>query len=172
MHWLWIALLAAVIALVLWLTARRARERLGLPAGRIVYADTGAWNPCERSLFSRHYSLVGKPDYLVQEHRATVPVEVKPARRAPAPYEGDVLQLAAYCLLVEEEYGRRPPWGYLKYQDAVWRIDYRPALRHQLLTRLERMRQDLASPDLLPSHREPQRCTTCGQRANCTRRLA
>ena len=172
MPWLWIALLLALLALALWLVARRARTHLGLPTGRVVYADTGAWKPCERPLFSRDYSLAGKPDYLVQERRATVPVEVKPTHRAQQPYEGDVLQLAAYCLLIEEESGRRPPWGYLKYHDAVWRVDNTPGLRDQLLARLDHMRRDLTAPDVLPSHREPQRCAHCGQRAHCTRRLA
>jgi CRISPR-associated exonuclease Cas4 len=172
MHWLLFALLLVSAALALWLAAVHSRERLGLPSGRIVYTDTDGWKPCMRVLFSRQYALTGKPDYLVQERRATVPVEVKPTRRAQQPHPGDVLQLAAYCLLIEEESGRRPPWGYLKYQDAVWRIDYTPSLREQLLARLLHMRRDLVAPDVPPSHDEPWRCLHCGQRAHCTRRLA
>ncbi len=172
MQWLLVAVLLTLSALAVWLVARRAREHLGLPTGQIVYADTGAWRRCERVLFSRKHSLTGKPDYLVQERDGTVPVEIKPMRRARQPLHGDVLQLAAYCLLVEEDSGHAPPWGYLKYHDAVWRIEYSPGLRDQLLARLHDMRNDLTATDVPPSHDQPQRCLSCGQRAHCSQRLA
>nr|MBC7246010.1 Dna2/Cas4 domain-containing protein [Chloroflexota bacterium] len=172
MLWLLLALLLAVAGACLLLYTRRQRLAAGLPTGQIVYADTGAWQCCERPLFSPRYRLAGKPDYLVKEHGQIVPVEVKPGRRAAEPYEGDILQLAAYCLLVEEEYGERPRYGYLKYHQAVFRIDYTEEVRHYLLSKLEAMRHDLRAPDVAPSHDEPQRCLRCGHRYACHRRLA
>ncbi|MFQ6059504.1 MAG: hypothetical protein ACE5MB_11570 [Anaerolineae bacterium] len=78
-----IALILA--ALVLLWRARAQRREAGLPAGRVVYADTGAWAGCEKPLFSRRYRLTGKPDYLVEERGQVIPIEVKPSRAAPAP---------------------------------------------------------------------------------------
>ena len=171
----WLLLLALLLALgglALWLYSRHQRMASGLPAGKVVYADTGAWQRCEQPLFSPRYQLVGKPDYLVEERGTLVPVEVKPGRTAPAPYEGDILQLAAYCLLVEETHGPRPPYGYLKYRQAVFRLEYSEGLRRRLLDTLTTMRQEQRAADVAPGHNEPQRCLRCGQRDACQRRLA
>ena len=89
--------------LLLLRRARRLHEQTGLPQGRVIYADTGAWSRCEQPLFSRRYLLTGRPDYLVDDRRAKIPVEVKSTPSPPSPYRSHVLQLAAYCLLVEEE---------------------------------------------------------------------
>lgn len=169
---LFLALLLALGGLALLFSARRQRIMAGLPAGQVVYADTGAWRRCEQPLFSARYGLSGKPDYLVEERGRTVPVEVKPGRDAPAPYEGDILQLAAYCLLVEEEYGQPPPCGYLKYRQQLFRIEYGAELRQRLLSDLDRMRRAFRARDVPPSHDEPQRCLHCGQREHCAERLA
>ncbi|MGH2524206.1 MAG: CRISPR-associated protein Cas4, partial [Anaerolineales bacterium] len=72
-----IPLLLLFFALLLWLLARRARAASGLPEGKIVYTDMGGWGRPERPLFSARLQLAGKPDYLVREREAYVPVEVK-----------------------------------------------------------------------------------------------
>ena len=172
MRWLLLALFLALAGLAFWFWSRRQRLAAGMPRGRVVYADTGAWQRCERPLFSPRYRLAGKPDYLVEERGCIVPVEVKPGRDSAEPYEGDVLQLAAYCLLVEDEYGQRPRYGYLKYSQAVFCIDYTHSLRQQLLDRLDTMRRDLRARDVPPSHTEPRRCLRCGHRRVCGERLA
>jgi CRISPR-associated exonuclease Cas4 len=170
--------LAVVALLVGWLALRaagRARQSAGLPAGRIVYADTGDWRPLEKPLFSAEYGLTGKPDYLVQTRRGLIPVEVKSSTAPPRPYPSHVLQLAAYCLLVEATAGQAPPHGFIKYVDATFEIDYTPALRTELLALLEAMRFHRASraPNGVPrSHDEPQRCAGCGYRPMCGQALA
>jgi len=63
--------------------SRRARRATGLPSGKVIYADTSRWQHAERPLFSRQHQLTGKPDYLVREGRAIIPIEVK-SSRAPA----------------------------------------------------------------------------------------
>ena len=172
MRWLGVGLLLAALGLVLLAWSRLHRVKAGLPAGEVVYADTGAWQRCERPLYSQCHRLSGKPDYLVQERRHLVPVEVKPGRTASEPYEGDILQLAAYCLLVEEEFGQRPRYGYLKYQQQVFRIAYSDAVERELLRRLDAMRQDIPADGVPVSHREPARCLACGHREHCDQRLA
>ena len=175
----WFLVLLALGLLLLHLS-RRGRVRSGLPQGRVIYTDTGGWGRLERPLFSRQFLLTGKPDYLVADGADVIPVEVK-SHRAPAlrlrsgqaqPYPAHILQLAAYCLLVEECYGRRPAYGIVKYADRAFEVDYTPALEEELLATLEDMRDDLAAGDAPRNHDEPRRCLACGYRQRCDQRLA
>jgi CRISPR-associated exonuclease Cas4 len=165
-------LLALVAALVLLRLARTQQQQTGLPIGtRVVYADTGAWKKVERPLFSRRYGLTGKPDYIVEDHDATIPVEVKPNRTAPVPRASDVMQLAAYGLLIEESFGTVLSYGLLRYRSAVFQVGLTADLRAELFTLLDAMRRALTARDVARSHAEPRRCRACGYRAACGQAL-
>jgi len=167
----WSILLLVLGLLLLWL-ARRGRASSGLPQGRVIYTDTGGWKRTERPLFSHQFLLTGKPDYLVIEGTDIIPVEVKSGYAPAHPYPSHLHQLAAYCLLVEECYGRRPPYGIIKYADRAFEVDYTSELKKKLLAMLEDMRADLSAGEALRSHREPRRCRACGHYAHCEQRLA
>ncbi len=162
--------LLALLAVLLWRGAGAQRRRVGLPQGRVIYRDTGG-EPA-RALFSNRHRLAGRPDYLVRERGQVAPVEVKPGRVAPQPYPGDVLQLGAYCLLVEETEQRRPVHGYLRYADRTFDIPYSEELRRAVLDALDAIRRDLHASDVPPNHADPARCRACGFRDDCTRSLA
>lgn len=166
------ALILLGAGLLLLIRSRRLHKQAGLPQGRVIYADTGAWNRCEKPLFSRRYLLTGKPDYLVDDGGAKIPVEVKSTLSPPTPYHSHILQLAAYCLLAEEAYGQPPPYGIIKYRDQTRAIEYTAQLRAELLSVLADMRQDLAADDVGPSHENPNRCRSCSYRDECEERLA
>ncbi len=171
----WLLLAALLLAsLGLWLLVRSgaARREVGLPAGRVTYVDTGAWDRCERPLFSRQHRLTGRPDYLVRSRQGVIPVEVKSGAAPHQPHPGHVLQLAAYCLLVEEQEGRPPPYGILKYRDRAFEIDYTPTLRSHLVEALDNLRQDLQASEVGRSHDEAGRCQGCSYRGRCDQRLA
>lgn len=165
-----ILLLFLVGLALLWL-ARRLRARSGLPAGRVVAADVGPWQRLDRPLFSRRHGLTGRPDYIVADGADLIPVEVKSARAPARPYASHILQLAAYCLLVAETSGRRPPYGILRYADRTFQIPYTRELEEQLLDVLEEMRGDLAAGDAPRRHRDPRRCAACGYRDVCDEAL-
>lgn len=170
----WLLLVALLLGgLGLWLLVRAgaARRQTGLPVGRVTYADTGAWERCERPLFSNRYRLTGKPDYLVRSREGIVPVEVKSGAAPPQPHTAHLLQLAAYCLLVEEQEGRTPLYGILKYDDRAFEVDYTPALRGELLRTLEAIRRDLYARSVDRNHDDPARCRGCGYRQRCDRSL-
>lgn len=171
---LWIVVACALLGLGLWLLVRSSalQRQSGLPAGRVVYVDTGAWERCERPLFSNRYRLTGKPDYLVRSRAGIIPVEVKSGAAPAQPYEAHLLQLAAYCLLVEEQEGRSPPYALLKYDDQAFEVDYTPALRRELIRTLDAMQRDLGARRVDRSHEEPGRCQNCGYREHCDQRLA
>jgi CRISPR-associated exonuclease Cas4 len=173
MIWL-LAIALALGGLGLWLLLRAGVmwRRSGLPLGRVTYVDTGALDRCERPLFSSRYQLTGRPDYLVRSSRGLIPVEVKSNAAPDQPYAAHILQLAAYCLLVEEQEGRLPPYGILKYRDRAFEIDYTPGLRAQLLASLDALRRDLLARDVARSHDDPARCRGCGYRDSCDQCLA
>lgn len=160
------ALLLLIALLLLWL-ALRLRRQSGLPWARIVASDTGSRRDLQRPLFAPRYQLTGKPDYLVQQGHVYIPVEVKPGRTAAQPYESDLMQLAAYCLLVHETYGVRPPYGVLRYAEQSFRLAYTPAVEQELLDILAAMQADLDAADLERSHDDPRRCAGCGFVAVC-----
>jgi len=166
-----LALLLLVAGLALWLWARRQWAWAGLPRGRLVYGDTGRWERTREPLYSRRYGLTGRPDYLVRVGNARVPVEVKSGQAPAEPYEGHVLQLAAYCLLAEEEFGVRPPYGLLRYDDATLQIPYDEPLRRRLLDVVAAMREARARGAANRDHEMAQKCLRCGQRENCDQRL-
>ncbi|MBI1800776.1 MAG: CRISPR-associated protein Cas4 [Chloroflexi bacterium] len=154
-------------AVVLWWRARGGREAAGLPSGRVVYADTGAWQKNERPLFSKRHNLTGKPDYLVREGASLIPVEVKSRAAPDAPYLSHVMQLAAYGLLVEEALGAPAPYGLIHYRDQTFRVDFTPALRRELLALLAEMRRGQRAKAVHRNHSQPQRCAHCGYQAVC-----
>ncbi len=155
-------LLAAL--LIFW--GLRIRQQTGLPWAPVVYRDTGGRVP-EKPLMARKLGLVGKPDYLLELRGQLIPVEVKPGRRATQPYDSDLMQLAAYCVLVEESSGQAPPYGLLRYAERTFRMDYSPRVRDELLDMLDEMRATLEDDDCTRSHDEAARCTACGFRNVC-----
>ena len=166
-----LALFLALLALAAWLWARRLRRQTGLPFGRLLYADTGAWRRPERPLFSARYQLTGKPDYLLEDSGQVIPVEVKSSPCPSIPYPSHQLQLAAYCLLVEDTYSQAPPYGVLKYRDGTATVNYTPALRAELLATLQAMRRDFEARQVSRSHENPARCRACGFRSHCDEAL-
>ena len=138
-----LAILSISLGGLAWWRAGRLRQQSSLPAGRLVYADTHShnWRLTPRPLFSASFDLVGKPDYLVETGQGLVPVEVKSGAAPPVPYLGHILQIAAYCLLVEDTTGEVSPYGRLQYSDALFEVDFTQELRQELLNTLADMRQ-------------------------------
>ena len=150
----------------LWVAAR-AHRRAPLPSGRIVYADTGNWRPPDKPLTSQCYCLTGKPDYLVETAGGVIPVEIKSGRTPTQPYDSHCLQLAAYCLLVEETTGWRPPYGLICYPTATFRLEYTLAVRDRLIKTLAAMRADLDASSAPCGTTDRRRCANCGYREAC-----
>jgi len=178
MGWL-LALAAAVLLLVAWGLARwskKAANEVGLGSLariQVVYADTGGWEKVEKPLHSEQYRLVGKPDYILRTKQGLVAVEVKPTRRASQPYESDLMQLAAYCLLLEEDWGESPAYGLLRYAENTFRVEWDETLKTELLEVLAEMRDLENYPASLggelpePQHDMTSRCQNCGFRYVC-----
>jgi CRISPR-associated exonuclease Cas4 len=175
------------VALIAHLAARSAAGRTGLPAGQLIYSDTGYAvghiNPVttneqgekqERPLTSRRYALSGRPDYLVRTGDGIVPVEAK-STMCPASgraFDSHVFQLAAYCLLVEDVLDADVPYGIIRYADAEVLIDYTPELEDELIELLGEMREARLAAEVHRSHSEARRCLKCSMREICDEALA
>jgi CRISPR-associated exonuclease Cas4 len=166
-----ILILLAAALLILWLSVRQ-RKKTGIPAGKIVSADTSKWGlPQKDPLYDPELKLVGKPDYVIRERGFYIPVEVKSCAAREAPYDSHLFQLAAYCRLVETTTGRRPPYGILHYRNRTYTIEYTPWLEEQLLNALQEIRQAEKMEIVARSHQSPARCKGCGYRSTCDERL-
>lgn len=142
---------------------RRARDR---ELGELVAVDAGP----SRSLRSARYRLAGRPDAVRRRRDGSLaPIELKhrPAPRG-APYPSHVVQLEAYCLLLEEETARAPPFGILRYTDRDVRLPWDAmARRHvvELLAELRRPYDGRADPG-------PAKCGGCTWSGSCDASLA
>jgi len=163
-------LIAAALILAAVYLLSRAREQRGiggLPDGALVYSDNAAGD-CP-VVVSRRYGLKGKPDALVRiETGQLIPVERKKTlapRRGP--YDSDLIQAAVYCILVEEESGRTPPFMRIQYADRWFAEPFTPELKRWVLETSARLRQARRQSDCHRSHRIAAKCRNCGQRGNC-----
>lgn len=171
-----LGLLLAAIALGILLLNERRHQRgrlirehqraLGLPAGELVYEDAdGEGEP----LTSNTYPLVGKPDYIVQlPNGCPVPVELKlNVQHASAPYSNHTIQLAAYCLILEDYFEQTPTHGVLRYADCEFTVPYSPALRKKVIRLLTEMaRCSERQPPPLKTQRAAK-CRACSFQAIC-----
>lgn len=171
MSGLLVALALIVGAIALLIIAHWLRRRSGLPAGRVIYSDVGTWQRNERTLFSPTHGIVGRPDYLVRTGDTITPVEVKSSPAPAQPWPGHILQLAAYCLLVEEALGVRVRQGIIQYADKRFVVDYTPGLKTELLRTADEMRRALDQGDAHRNHADRGRCIRCGVRDACDERL-
>ncbi len=140
-------LLAAIALGILLLNERRNQGRrlvvehrraLGLPEGELVYEDAdGEGEP----LSSASYPLMGKPDYIVQlPDGRPVPIELKlNVHDVTVPHSNHAVQVAAYCLILEDYFERAPTHGILRYGDHEFTIEYTSALRKKVIRLLTEM---------------------------------
>jgi CRISPR/Cas system-associated exonuclease Cas4 (RecB family) len=151
-------LLFSVACFLLLFNERRTqRERLieerhralGLPLGEPITSDI--------------YPLTGKPSYVVRlTNNLLLPIDIKPIAQNtmnPAPHH--VLQLATYCLILEEYAEQPPTHGILRYLDREFTVEYTPALRKKVIRLLKEM--DLCSADQPPALQKQKaaKCRAC-----------
>lgn len=174
MAYLCLAFLLALLGVAFLLWGRRQQRAIGMPLGRIAYRDTGAERAVTQPLISRRYGLIGKPDYLVETmhagRRTLLPVEVKSQRQPPTPHEHHVLQLAAYCLILEDLHGASPPYGVLRYADGAFTVPYTPELRRAVIDAASQIRAGRTARDMPRSHQVQVRCQRCGYQGACGER--
>ncbi len=150
---LYVALAGALVAA--WALRALALRHRESALGSLVAIDAGR----PMVLRSERYRIQGRPDALRRQRDGRwVPVETK-SRSTPrgGPARSHIVQVWAYCLLVEETTGRPPPFGVLRYSDRDWRIRWDDASRRELLD----LRAELARPYDGRATPSPARCRHC-----------
>lgn len=144
-------------------------RRYKIVPGQITYADSAKQSVILRS---QVIPLQGRPDYVVRQGDAYVPVELKSGRTPPRPYDSHVMQLAAYCYLVGEHYKARPPFGVLQYPERRFEVPYTQKLEDELLKTVLRIQLGQRTGQAHRNHDNPKRCLGCSRRDGCPERLA
>lgn len=157
-----IVVLAVYVLVARW--SRSERAQVGLSSGTIEMTDDSV----ERTptLRSRRYGLVGRPDQLVRVGNALIPVEQKPkARRL---HQSHILQVAAQCLLVQEVYNIRPPYGIVVLAGGSrHKVEFSPALELRLVDTMARMRAMLDATAPPEPFWAEGKCRACALRHTC-----
>jgi len=166
-----ISLAAIILAAILLIAARLIRRSTGLPEGKIVFADHGQWGKTEKSLYDSMLGLTGKPDYLVRRNQSVIPVEIKSMWAPRSPYNSHLLQLGAYCLLVEKAFNHRPAYGLLRYRNRTFRIPFTSDLENDVLDVIGEIQSHKELDEVCRSHDQSNRCARCGYRNHCDQRL-
>ena len=161
-----------LLAMLFFRQSSVQQRSAGIPGGRIIYTDTRGWGKVEKPLYYSALELTGKPDYLIEQNGEIIPVEVKSGRAPAEPYDSHIFQLAAYCLLVEKTYGKRPPRGIIHYEDRDFAVDYTKKLESELIELLVEMKKDEPRRNVPRSHDQPSRCKRCGFNQVCDQSLA
>jgi CRISPR-associated exonuclease Cas4 len=165
----WVLLGLAVVGLVLSWILRRSS---GLPRGEIVYTD--ADGQAVEMLISNRYGLCGKPDYILEgEDNDLIPVEVKSGNvpRNRKPYRSHLMQLAVYFVLVEDILESPVSYGLIRYRDCTLRITNTTALRNELFSIIEEMREAMKLNSAQRNHDQPRRCAGCSMAHACDEKL-
>lgn len=164
------ALAAIIVAAAL---ARRKSEE-GLRkdgiTGTVLYADADGQ---AKTLVSHRYGLVGKPDYVVEKDGALIPVEKKTRDCLNGkPFPSEVLQLAAYCLILEDLSGRQIKLGRLQYNNRTIDVPFDRALRDSLEQVLSEIRQCGERNDVQRNHESITKCAGCDYTLHCADSLS
>ena len=136
--------------------------------GKIEYIDVDS----DKVFRSEKYGLSGTPDYVIRINENMIPVEEKTGRTPKGPLFSHILQVAAYCLLIEDSTGRAPPYGLLKYPEHEHEVEYNQELRNLLLKNMEEMREVRRTGDAHRNHNRPGKCRSCSRRDLCDERLS
>ena len=136
------------------------KKELGVSAASPIYADEkGA-----KLLVAPKLQLQGKPDYIFQTWflKRYIPLEIKSGNlKEDEPHLGDVYQLVAYFLIIEEIYGKRPPYGKLVYANKTFKIRNTYRIRKKLkyiLLQMRNMLEDECAAAAEPSFSKCKHC--------------
>ena len=164
--WMMAASLALYLSLSASQEAGRKKDEEGLE-GEIRYVGTDS-SPL---FFSERYGLSGRPDFVLEIDGQLIPGDLKTGRTPRGPLFSHIMQVAAYCLLIAETSGKRPPYGLLRYGDEEHEIEFDPELEKLLLGKLEEMRGLMRSGEVHRNHNRPGKCAKCSRRDSCPERL-
>ena len=136
--------------------------------GKIEYIDMES----SKAFKSDKYGISGRPDYIIKLGEKLIPVEEKTGRTPRGPLYSHIIQVTAYCLLLEDAHGTAPPYGIVKYPEHEFEIEYNEDQKKLLLSKVAEMRRAAQAGDVHRNHDRPGKCKFCSRREVCPEKLA
>ncbi len=155
----------AVFSYVLWCVLKpnikvKDRRELGVKRATAIYKDEKG----TKLLVANSLGLQGKPDFIFKTwiRKKYIPLEIKSGKlNDDNPHDGDLYQLAAYFIIIEEVYGKRPPYGKLVYSNKTFKVRNTFALRkevHRITKEMRAMLDEDYSPCASPDFMKCKHC--------------
>jgi len=133
--------------------------------GKVLYADL---DKPAKAFFSKKYRISGKPDYIVKKDKRYLPVELKSGSH-DSPQKNHIFQLAAYCHLIEENYGVFVPYGVLVYSDGdQFNVPFDPKTRFELESTIKDMRRVIKTGKMNFDFKDTYKCKNCSMKEHCS----
>ena len=135
-----ILMILFVLFIIFLLILKRTKVPSSVYRNKIKYSDH-AEKPAQ-PFFSYKYGLVGKPDYILHTKDGLIPLEIKSTPKPNEPYFNQVMQVIAYCLLLEEKTGIAPKYAFLQHKGSRdnFCIKYTQERKEFLIKTLNEMR--------------------------------
>ncbi|MDI6601636.1 MAG: CRISPR-associated protein Cas4 [Thermoanaerobacteraceae bacterium] len=144
------------------LVIREVKRTIGIKGYRSIYSDARGNS---KPLHSDIYMISGKPDYIFKRGDDFIPVELK-STVVDMPLEKDIMQLAIYFLLIEENYGIRPQKGRLIYANKAYEIVNNYHIRKRVINIIKEM-GNIKNGTIHRYHVDKSGCHTCLYRDIC-----
>ncbi len=123
-----------------------------------------------KEIISEKYGIRGKPDYILCIDDDFIPVEEKSANLQSPPLS-HVIQVTAYCMLVEDKYGKSPPYGIIKYKENQFKIPYEIRWKNMVIQLRKKLLKDLEKGEAHRNHFNKRKCLNCVRREFCKEKL-
>lgn len=123
-----------------------------------------------KKITSNRYGIRGKPDYIIKSNEDYIPVEEK-SSDLDRPKFSHVMQITAYCMLIEDKYGSPPPYGVLKYKKRQFKIPYEERWKNMVIKIREDMIRDMKRGEAHRNHNSKNKCLHCARRDYCPEKL-
>ncbi|MEK6887086.1 MAG: CRISPR-associated protein Cas4 [Nanoarchaeota archaeon] len=135
-----LSILFALFIILLFIL-KRTRVPNTIYKNKIRYSDH-AEKPI-KAFFSHKYGLAGKPDYILHTKDGLIPLEIKSTPKPKEPYFSHVMQVIAYCFLMEEQNGIAPRYAFLQYSGSnkPFSIQYTQERKELLIKTINEMRE-------------------------------
>lgn len=145
-------IITAVVKLIFSEKIKKKKPSLKPFFSKLIYTDQKVKRKKEDVIYSKilyceEYELKGKPDFIFKNifTGMLIPVELKSGSigNEPYPRKGDLMQLAAYFIIIEEYFNIKPKSGRLIYSDYMFVVKNTNKLRQETLNIVCQMRNML-----------------------------
>lgn len=118
------------------------------------------------TLYSERLKLIGRPDRIIEENGAWIPIEKKSATKIQ---HSHIMQLVIYLILIEDITGKRPPYGQIVLRNnRIQNIENTKALRDEAWAHIRAVQAIKPDPQgHVKASAFPAKCKSCGYKSIC-----